>query len=80
MFDGRLLEFAQIHAQLKKHRVEKSQIFLIDVSYLSAEEYTATVAMPNFLQVRMTRNAISPLLAIKTLRMGRYDALLAINN
>jgi hypothetical protein len=43
--------------------------------YLSAEEYTATVAMPNFLQVRITRKAISPLLAIKTLRMGRYDAL-----
>ena len=33
---------------------------------LSATEYTATVLMPNSLHARMTRNAISPRLAIKT--------------
>ena len=32
--------------------------------------YTATVAMPNSLQLRMMRRAISPRLAISTLPMG----------
>src|SRR5262245_61481958 len=39
---------------------------------LSASEYTATVAIPSFSHVRMTRRAISPRLAMRTfLNMGR---------
>ena len=34
--------------------------------FLSATEWTATVFMPSSLQARKTRNAISPLLAIRT--------------
>src|ERR671933_1094034 len=41
----------------------------------SASEYTATVSMPSSRQARMTRSAISPRLAMRTLRnIARYDA------
>ena len=44
------------------------------IESLSASLYTATVWIPIFLAVRITRHAISPLLAISTLSI--WDGLL----
>src|SRR5687767_12948245 len=44
----------------------------------SASEYTATVAMPIRRHVRMTRSAISPRFAIRTLSMERTPATISM--
>ena len=48
------------------------------IEFLSASLYTATVFTPSFLAVRITRQAISPRLAIKTLLIAADEAVTEI--